>query len=424
MKRAWIISHLLMVTAVTPAGAQDGQVLTLSEALRVARAQAPELTQARAETQSAKARVDIARAPMLPQVSANLGYQRGTGNTPGPATQSFRTHDTFSAGVSASQLIYDFGQSGSTLDAAKARASANEKSEQTSLLQIDLEVRTAYFTAAAAKALASIARETLANEEKHLQQVRAFVEVGTRPAIDLAQARAAVANAKLSVVRSDNAYATSKAALNRAMGASMTFEVGNDVLPAVAGEESPIVVLATEAEKSRPELAALETQIRAQALSVDATEGAYGPSLSANTSLTEGGRKLDDLAWNWNIGLGLTWPIFQGGITDARVREGRATLAALRAQLAVLQKEVRYAVEEAKSSLLGAQAALIAADEVVATTQERLTLAEGRYAAGVGNIIELGDAQLALRDAQGQRVQADYDVASARARLLFALGRP
>jgi outer membrane protein len=50
-------------------------------------------------------------------------------------------------------------------------------------------------------------------------------------------------------------------------------------------------------------------------------------------------------------------------------------------------------------------------------------LAEGRYDAGVGNVIELGDAQVALTSAEVQAVQADYNISSARAQLLNALGR-
>jgi len=59
----------------------------------------------------------------------------------------------------------------------------------------------------------------------------------------------------------------------------------------------------------------------------------------------------------------------------------------------------------------------------VTNARERLRLAEGRYAAGVGSPIELGDAQLALTTAQAQAVQAQYNLSSARADLLAALGQ-
>jgi len=56
--------------------------------------------------------------------------------------------------------------------------------------------------------------------------------------------------------------------------------------------------------------------------------------------------------------------------------------------------------------------------------REQLRLAEGRYQSGVGSIIELGDAQIAATSAAAQVVQADFNLATARAQLLTALGRP
>jgi outer membrane protein len=82
------------------------------------------------------------------------------------------------------------------------------------------------------------------------------------------------------------------------------------------------------------------------------------------------------------------------------------------------------AVEQAGLSIRAATAALEVADDLVQLAKDRVTLAEGRYQAGVGNTIELGDAELALRDAQTQRVSAAYDLALARALLHRTLGRP
>ena len=64
-----------------------------------------------------------------------------------------------------------------------------------------------------------------------------------------------------------------------------------------------------------------------------------------------------------------------------------------------------------------------AAHEAAANARVRLTLAEGRYQAGVGNVIELGDSQVAMTTAAAQEVQAIFQLATARARLLQALGK-
>jgi outer membrane protein len=55
--------------------------------------------------------------------------------------------------------------------------------------------------------------------------------------------------------------------------------------------------------------------------------------------------------------------------------------------------------------------------------RERLRLAEGRYQAGAGSLLELSDAQVALTAAAAQQVRAEYELAAARAALLRALGR-
>jgi outer membrane protein len=80
-------------------------------------------------------------------------------------------------------------------------------------------------------------------------------------------------------------------------------------------------------------------------------------------------------------------------------------------------------VEQARLAVRASKAGLAAATDALANARERLRLAEGRYQTGVGSIIELGDAQLAATNAGGQRVRAEYDLATARAQLLEALGR-
>ena len=67
---------------------------------------------------------------------------------------------------------------------------------------------------------------------------------------------------------------------------------------------------------------------------------------------------------------------------------------------------------------------LSATGDALTNARERLRLAEGRYQAGTGSIIELGDAQVALSTAASQQVRAQYTLASARAQLQKALARP
>jgi len=426
---------LLVLAAAVP-GATP-RIITLDEALRIASARQPQLRQATAATQAAVANADAVMAPLLPQVGGSASYQRSTanfaarpGSLPGgiggsATSQSWATFDYFNLGLSASQLLYDFGQSRSRWRSAQASANAQRTSERSTLEEVLFGVRTAYFQARAAKSAVTVAVDTLANQQKHLGQIEGFVEVGTRPEIDLAQAKTDVANARVQLITAQDAYAIGKAQLNQAMGVedSTDYDVADETQLPVQGEDESTDPLVDEALKARPEIAALQDDIRAQELAVRAIQGALGPSLVFSTGFTDAGQQTSSLAWNWDAALGLSIPIFQGGQTRAQIRLAEANLAGIRAQAESERLQVRLEVEKARLTVVAAKAALTAAGEALVNAKERLRLAEGRYETGVGSIIELGDAQLALTSAAYQQVQAEYTLAQARAGLIKALGR-
>jgi outer membrane protein len=227
------------------------------------------------------------------------------------------------------------------------------------------------------------------------------------------------------LINSENAYAIAKAGLNQAMGVetSEDYEVAADTLPELPEEERSAAELWSEALRLRPELSVLERRARAQRLYVRAAKAEYAPTLSASSAFTDAGLKLNDLTWNWNAGLLLSWPLFEGGATRASVTAAQATERGVLADQDAARLAVRFEVEQARLGVRAAKAVREAADEALRNARERLKLAEGRYAAGVGNVIELGDAQFALTSAEAQRVQAEFNLAMARASLLNALGK-
>jgi outer membrane protein len=417
------------------AAAPDFSSLGLTDALRLAREHQPTLRQARAATDATRARSGQARAPLFPQLEATASYQKTTSNcttrpgmTPcgltGAADPDFDLFDYFNFGITARQLVWDFGQTYKRADAAEMNERAQEQSEHATLYDVEQNVRVAFFEARAAKALVAVAQETLANFDEHVRQIEGFVRAGTRADIDLAQARTERANARVDLINAENGYVAGKARLNRAIGIerNTAYEVADEGLAPIAGEDGALAELQRRALANRPELRALERQVQSQELTRSAIRGGYFPSLSIFTGATEAGVQLDDLTWNWNAGATLTWQLFEGGITSAQVDEASANLVGLRAEFDGLRQQVRLEVEEAQLEVRAAKAVIGAAEEAETSAREQLRLAEGRYKAGVGSGLELEDAQLALQSAAAQRVRADYALASARAHLQRALG--
>jgi outer membrane protein len=417
---------LPLLLAAGPAFAQ--RVLTLEEALRTARERQPQLRQAQASSSAARARTDQAFSGLLPQVSASATYQAGlgSGGTPDPTDPGLiRTTNGLRVGATASQLIYDFGRTTGRWRSAGQSAEAQEATEAQTQRDVLANVSTAYFTALAQQALVGVAQETLENVQAHLSQARAQVEVGTRAEIDLLQQQTDVSNARLQLIQARNAYATSKAQLNQAMGQEgpTDYTVQEVSVAPVEGEERPLDALVETAFEARPDLVASAHQLRAQELNISATRGGYWPSLSAQVSASETGLVPAEAQWGLNGQLALSWSLFQGGVTGAQVREQEANLRGLQAQRDSLRQQVRLEVERAQLDVHAALESVTAAEEALTNARARLRMAEGRYEQGVGNIIELSDAQLDATNAAAQRVQASYDLARARTELQRALGR-
>jgi outer membrane protein len=426
-------------TASAPATAAGApRVFKLSDAEHLALASQPQLLVARAQTRAAEAGVELTRSPLLPQVTATGQYTRQTGNfvprpgvipgtnvTAAASTSLTKSYDFWNVGVTATQLIYDFGQTFEKYRASQATANAERSTERATQFQILVGVRSAYFAARANKDLVAVARETLSAQEKHLGQVQGFVQVGTQPLIALAQQRAAVANAKVQFVNAQNNYETAKAQLNQAVGlqGGTDYDMGDEMLDPVPDEDQSLETLVLKGVAARPEMMSLASAQQAQQATLSAAKGGYGPAFSATAGFTGAGVALDGLVPNWSAALLLTWPIFQGGLTTAQVHQAEAVLSGIDAQKALELLQIQLQIDSARLAVRAAKAAISAAQDATESAHEQLRLAEQRYATGVGSIIELNDAQVTYTAAAAQLVQARYGLASARAQLLAALGR-
>jgi outer membrane protein len=427
---------------VTPAPAAAARLLTLDEALRTAQANQPQLAAAHAQARAAAERAAAARAGYRPRLDAQAQYQRSTGNfilaplmVNTPLTKGGYharnelgfgdTLDYYVFGLTATQLISDFGKTTGAMAQADAAAEASRADAAAATLTVALNVRVAYYGALAAKELVAVGEDTVRNQTRHVEQIRHFVAVGARTRFDLSSAELNLANAELVVVRARNALALAKVRLNTAMGVdeSTDFDV---VAPPAAptGEETERAgALAQTALHDRPEIWRADAQLRLQDAARRTARAGYLPSLSLLGNLSYGKVGGYGGSADWYVGVGLSWNLFNGFLTRHQVREAEANLAAATAQRESLRQTIRADVEEQLLAITEAQRREEVAARAEATARERLQLAEDRYRTGAGDVLDLDDAQVGYAGAQAQRVQARYDLAVARARLARAVGR-
>ena len=382
-----------------------------------------------AQLAQASARDREAFAAFLPSGSVSASYSRATKNfapSPGgaadqaPKPETDATSPFYSASVNVQVPLWDFGRTLGQVRAARASTSAAQADLSVTRQDVDTQVRVTYFGALAAEALVKVADDTIAQMQKHLEFAKASLEVGQRTRFDVTRAEVDLSNARITKIQADNGVSTSRATLSAAIGEP----VGGARLDvrALADAPDPRPEEAAErALRARPELTALDLRLRAADASLASARSAWFPVLSAAGQYGWRGQDFP-LVHNWQAGATLTWPFLNGGADEARAAEQRGAVEQARAARAAEVLQVRADAEQAAFAVIEAHARRDASQVLVGQAQENLELAEGRYQAGVGSIIELTDAQAALTSARAQQVRAGYDLATARARLTRAIG--
>ena len=408
--------------------------LTLQEAVETALAQHPTLRIGAATIAAAQQRVAQQQAGYLPRggytysfthqqrpVSAAVGGVRldGEQQRVRSVAQVFDFHST---NVSLSQVLFDFGRTLDSIRSAAATVEARVADLETTRQVVILNTKQAYYGLLSAQRLLRVAEETLQQNQKHLEVAQARLEVGVAPRFDVTQVRVQVSNARLNLVSAQNTVALGRETLRTAMGSTQPFAFTLvDALDrrSVTFNDADLVPMAYA---NRSELGSLRAQQKAAAMRTSALRKQYLPLLSSNAqySWTGRGYPLQD---GWNLGVTVSLPLFDDILTTAQVGEAQADAQGLAAQEDDLRQRIALEVRSSLLELGRADESIRVSQETEVQARENLALAEGRYQVGVGNIIELTDAQTSVTSARANAIQALYNFKTALVQLEKATAR-
>lgn len=420
--------------AAQPATAQPAtaqETVTLDRAVQLAMQQQPQLRLQRAAIEAALGRVDQARVPLRPTVTLSASLSAGSTRPVCDAANMCSGgffDPTASSGLAARAdwLIYDFGQTRASIRVAELSAAATTATIGTTELDVRTNVEVAYLEAVARQRLVKVAEATVASEELHLDQARRFVAAQAKDPIEVAQAQARAANARSSLAQAKSSLAIALANLRATMGwlDATRSPVPDDRWPVPPDQPPPdLGTLVQSSRKQRPELEALDRQIEAAEASLYSAEISRRPSLSASAS-TQWSPDTSDATPepSWSAGLTLSWQVFDGGRAKAEQRIARANVTSVQAQRDALLISLTSQLELARSQIEANRVNVTASAEAVTAARAQLQLAEARYTQGLGSQIELADAQTAITTAEGNLVQAQWQLADAWAQLRRAAG--
>lgn len=300
----------------------------------------------------------------------------------------------------------------------------------------------AYYDWVRARLSQVVAELELEQASSHLAAARALADQDRIPRAEVLKAQAGVARAELLLERSKTLTLIGEDRLRTAMHdtSGRSYQIGEDLFaddaaksvtrarPATAVPST--AQLLTQAERQRPELAALRARERALAAQRRALRGATYPRLDAfgNAYYANPNSRFvpqrEEWQATWDLGAQLTWTPNDSATAASAAGALAAKEAAVRAELSRARDGIRAEVYGAERALREAEIAARTARRGVAAAEEYHRSRLELFREGRATSVELADAETDLLRARLDLVNAHVDRRVARVRLWRATGAP
>jgi len=409
------------------------RTITLEDAITIAVEQNRDLNTARLEIDKADARVNEAWGYALPTVDLSANYTRSLERpvfflpdfaNPGSnktVPVKIGTEHSWGLTVSARQTIFN-----STViigvGAAHVYSEVARELYRAKKLETVSNVRKAFYGVLVAREARDLMVANLKNAEENLENVRTLSKQGLVSEYDELRASVGVDNLKPEVIRAENGYALAIDGLRSAMGIDPAeeIEVQGDLQFRPVPDDRVSSAL-DQVKETNAGLKALRLQIDVNQAFLNVERSNYLPTLSAFGNLQYQAAKntfgisTNDFFRSSQVGLNLTFSLFQGLQTNARVDQAKVEVRKTEEQVANLENNLRTAAHSLVLQLRQAQQRIEAQGKTVEQAERGYRIATTRFLSGAGTQLEVNDAQLALTQAKVNRIQAVYDylVASA-----------
>jgi outer membrane protein len=399
-----------------PRPAETQQVLTMEDAVKIALDNQPLILAKIGDYQAQLQNIAIQLAPQLPQLTGQWGgnWNQVPTSVQSPAGQAAplsmirnvtvqNRSLTTGAAVTASQLLWDFGKTLAATDAARAGAKSSAEDVEIQKQETVRLVKEGYYGFALSNRLVQVSQAQLDRALVNLRSAKGFFDVGTQPKSSVTRAEVDVANAQLSLIRAVNDVNISRLAINQLMGIPINTptEITDNLM--YQHVEFETKNLLNEAFARRPEYRQIKAQYEQADFTVKQQFRNFFPNVTAQGTY---GSARADMNEAYSYGLQLNWTIFDGGGKIALYKQSQAQRDAAQARVRDTELTIWQQVERAFVTVQQAEEAIGAAEKGVESADENFRLSQGRFDAGVANIIELTDAQLALTNAQATVAQA------------------
>lgn len=406
---------------------------TLAELIDFAEQHNPVTRLAWQQAKAKAAALGIARSALYPTIEA-LALANTSRVRILFGSDFFRqTYGVFQPQLHLEYLIFDFGERGGAIDAAKANLLAANLEFNDTHRKLIFQVAAAYYRLLNAMGQQGAAEASLKNAQAIQEDAEDRLTYGLATKPDALEAAAATAQAQYDLQAVVGAEEIARGDLATVLGLAPETQIKvqniND-LSTPSDLMQSVDQAVDRAFQQRPDLQEQVARLRAAEAGIKQARSAYLPTLGFSgdgglqrqygqqAQLTPGytGGEV------WNSSLQLKWTIFDGTRREHQIAEARADKAAAQANIDALRDEIANEVWAAYSNVRTAQRQRQAAEALLTATNQSYAAARESYQYGVRNLLDVVSAQKALAQASTEDIYTRTQLLIQLANLAFRTG--
>ncbi|WP_442782986.1 TolC family protein [Collimonas fungivorans] len=409
--------------------------LTLLDAVERALCRNPQTRQAWANVKVQTAALGVSRAAYLPTLTAAGSWSKADNRYSYPDfpenNSSLKTHSS-NANLSLNWVLYDSGLRAANLENARQLLNAASAAQDDVLQTVFLNTVQSFYQAQAAQAMLSATADAELAAQQSFKASEARYQAGAGALADKLQAQTSYAQASLKRAQAAGDLQSALGTLAIVMGLRPNIPVALADL-GLQATDAPLLQqaaddLIADAVRSHPKILAAQAQLKSAQAQVDAARAEGRPTLSLFATGDRNDTPINQVSskqtiTSRSIGLQVSIPLFDGFGRKYKVRGAQAQAESRQADLENIEQQVMLEVWKSDQALRTEAENLNTTDILLRSAKQSFDVAQGRYKAGVGNILELLKAQSDLASAQQQRILALTSWQTARLRLAASLGR-
>jgi outer membrane protein TolC len=453
MLRVTLPTALLLALAwLAPTRAAAAPPITLDEALAAAARANLDLRLAQTDREGADVDEYASWAGVLPRLDLAAGFGNnytaaGQQLTITPVslnplqyeqiivTTPTSDFESYTLALQLTVPLFDGFKSWANISRSKALARAANKTVDESRLAVSFEVTRRFYDLVRAERSLKVLEESAARSEELVRRTDALYEAGRAPRADTYAARVTLGNDRIAAEQQRARVEDARVFLCVALGRDA--DPGLEVAPPAALDQVVLLQPPEQAElvelarKSRPVLAARAEQVEASEQEVRSAASGYWPAISAQATYgrqspwlagTYGVYGDPSLQFGVQVGINVTWNLFEGRATSARVQQANVSEQRARLKAEQALQQVTGEIARSRASYVTLSRSAVMAAENLRSAEESLRLAATRFEAGAATQLEIRDAMLKLTQAQLALLQARIDAIIARADLNRSVG--